>query len=202
MRHPPIDAGAYRWGHRQRDPRQQQPGRRSTGRTVNPPEACAVLMADRLPVSIRWERCPVIHQRLADTRAIADACGAPRAGPSVRAGVRVCGRCGRRLRAADGGQSNPLRSPCLRATLDDGAPGGLRLAGAFLEGVVAPQRMQGLQPASRACSVAAAQALRAARARVEAHGQQRLERARANAPRAARHDAAVEPLCSAQCYVA
>lgn len=32
---PPLYAGASRWGYRQRDPRQQQPGRRSTGRTIN-----------------------------------------------------------------------------------------------------------------------------------------------------------------------
>jgi hypothetical protein len=35
--HHPIYAGAYRWGHRQIDPRKKQPGRRSTGR---PPTIC------------------------------------------------------------------------------------------------------------------------------------------------------------------
>ena len=44
MLHHPIYAGAYRWGHRKIDPRKQQPGRRSTGRTINVPEACDVLI--------------------------------------------------------------------------------------------------------------------------------------------------------------
>ena len=109
------------------------------------------------------------------------------------AGLRVGGRCGRRLLAAYGGQGNPLRYTCTRATIDDGAPGCLSLAGACLERLVATQIMQGLQPASVELRVAAEQALRADRARFAAHGPQRLERARYKAPRAARHYDAVEP---------
>jgi len=71
--HPPIYAGAYRWGHRKIDPRQQQPGRRRTGRTINVPEAGDVLRPQRFPASISWERFEAIQQRLADNRAIADA---------------------------------------------------------------------------------------------------------------------------------
>ena len=52
MLHHPIYAGAYRWGHRKLDPRKQQPGRRSTGRTINTPETCDVLIADRFPAYI------------------------------------------------------------------------------------------------------------------------------------------------------
>jgi hypothetical protein len=73
MRHHPIDAGAYRWGHRTSDPRKPQPGRRSTGRTLNLPEACDVLIPARFPASISWERCVAIQPRLADNRASADA---------------------------------------------------------------------------------------------------------------------------------
>jgi hypothetical protein len=61
--HQPISAGAYRWGSRQADPRRPQPGRRSTGRTVNAPEACAVLINDRFPASSSGERLAAIHQR-------------------------------------------------------------------------------------------------------------------------------------------
>ena len=71
--HHPIYAGAYRWGHRKIDPRKQQPGRRSTGRTINVPEACDVLIPNRFPAYISWERFAAIQQRLADNRAIADA---------------------------------------------------------------------------------------------------------------------------------
>jgi DNA invertase Pin-like site-specific DNA recombinase len=115
--HHPIYAGAYRWGHRKMDARKQQPGRRSTGRTINAPDACDVLIPDRLPAYITWERFAAIQQRLADNRAIAESLGAPREGPSLLVGLLVCGRCGRRLLAAYSGQANRLRYTCRRATI-------------------------------------------------------------------------------------
>ena len=71
--HHPIYAGAYRWGHRLIDPRKQQPGRPQTGRTLIPAESCEVLIKDRFPASISWERFVCIQQRLADNRSIAAA---------------------------------------------------------------------------------------------------------------------------------
>jgi len=71
--HHPISAGAYRWGHRLIDPRKQQPGRPQTGRTLIPAESCEVLIKDRFPASISWERFAGIQQRLADNRSIAAA---------------------------------------------------------------------------------------------------------------------------------
>jgi hypothetical protein len=56
-----------------------------------------------------------------------------------------------------------VRYTCRRATIDDGVPGCLSLAGAFLERLVAEPIMQGLQPASLALRMAAEQTLRAAR---------------------------------------
>jgi hypothetical protein len=193
MLHHPSSAGTYRWGHRKIAPRQQQPGRRRTGRTINVPEACDVLIPQRFPAYRSGERLVAIQRRLAANRAIADALGAPREGPSLLAGVLVCGRCGRRLMAAYGGKANHLRYTCRRATIDDGAPGCLSLAGAFLARFVTTQIMPVLQPASLALSVAAEQALRAARERFEAHWQQRLERAPYTAQRATRQYEAVEP---------
>ena len=98
--HHPIYAGAYRWGHRKIDPRKQQPGRPHTGRTLIPAASCEVLIKDRFPAYISWERFEDIQQRLADNRSIAAALGAPREGPSLLGGLLVCGRCGRRLLAA------------------------------------------------------------------------------------------------------
>src|SRR5437660_3244135 len=106
--HHPIYAGAYRWGYRKVDPRKQQPGRPYTGRTVKPPESCEVLIKGRFPAYINWDRFESIQQRLADNRAIAEALGAPREGPSLLVGLLVRGRCGRRLLAAYGGKANHL----------------------------------------------------------------------------------------------
>jgi len=69
----------------------------------------------------------------------------------------------------------------------------MSLSGAVLDTFVAEQIMEVLQPAALELSLAAEQALRTARARLEAHWQQRLERARYEAERAARPYRAVEP---------
>jgi DNA invertase Pin-like site-specific DNA recombinase len=191
--HHPIYAGAYRWGHRKVDPRKQQPGRRNTGRTLNAPAACDVLIPDRFPAYITWERFEAIQQRLADNRMIAAARGAPRAGPSLLVGLLVCGRCGRRLLAAYSGKSNRLRYTCIRDTIDYGAPGCLSLAGTFLDDFVAEHLLRVLQPASLEVSLAAEHALRAERSKLDAHWQQRLERAQYSAERASRQYHAVEP---------
>ena len=53
--HHPIYAGAYRWGHREVDPRKKVPGRPTTGRTFRAHDECRVLIRDRFPAYIRWE---------------------------------------------------------------------------------------------------------------------------------------------------
>jgi DNA invertase Pin-like site-specific DNA recombinase len=153
--HHPISAGAYRWGSRKIDPRKQQPGRPNTGKTVNPPESCEVFIKDRFPASISWQRFEAMQQRLANKRSLAQAQGAPREGPSLLGGLLRCGRCGRRLAPSSSGKANYLRYTCLRATIDDGAPGCLSVSGAFLDDWVVAQLMAVLQPASLALSIAA-----------------------------------------------
>jgi DNA invertase Pin-like site-specific DNA recombinase len=181
--HHPIYAGAYRWGYRKIDPRKQQPGRPNTGKTVNAPEACEVLIKDRFAAYISWDRFASIQQRLSNNRSIAQAQGAPREGPSLLGGLLRCGRCGRRLAPTYSGKANHLRYMCMRATIDYGAPLCLSLSGAFLDDFVVTQLMAVLQPASLELSLA----------QLERHWQQRLERARYGAERAARQYHAVEP---------
>ena len=81
----------------------------------------------------------------------------------------------------------------MRATIDYGAPVCLSLSGAFLDDFVVAQLMAVLQPASLELSLAAEHVLRAERTQLERHWQQRLERARYGAERAARQYDAVEP---------
>ena len=200
--HHPIYAGAYRWGYRKIDPRKQQPGRPNTGKTVNAPESCEVLVKDRFPAYISWERFASIQQRLANNRTLASAQGAPREGPALLSGLLICGRCQRRLAPSYGGQANHLRYTCMRATMDYGTPVCMSLSGAILDTFVVAHLMAVLQPAALELSMAAEEVLRTERTQLEAHWQQRLERAHYEAERAARQYGAVEPLCHAQCYVA
>lgn len=107
-----------------------------------------MLIKDRFPASISWERFDALQPRLANNRAIAEALGVPREGPSLLGGLLVCGRCGRRLMPAYSGQANHLRDSCSRGVIDDGAPRCLSLSGAFLERLVVEQMLHVLQPAS------------------------------------------------------
>jgi hypothetical protein len=191
--HHPIYAGASRWGYRKIDPRKQQPGRPTTGKTLHPPESCEVCIKDRFPAYSSWQRFEALQQRLANHRSLAQAQGAPREGPSLLGGLLRCGRCGRRLAPSDSGKANHRRYTCWRATIDDGAPGCLSVSGAFLDDWMVTQLMAVLQPASLELSIAAEHALRAARRQLETHWQQRLERAHDSAERAARQYHAVEP---------
>lgn len=193
MLHHPIYAGAYRWGHRKVDPRRQQPGRRSTGRTINAPEECEVLLKDRFPAYISWDRFAAIGKRLADNRAIAEAMGAPREGSSLLAGLLVCGRCDRHLMVCYGGSNNYLRYSCSRAVIDYGEPLCQSLSGKVLDDFVAEQVLKVLEPAALELSLAAEAELRGQRQRLENHWKQRLERAACEADRAGRQHAAVEP---------
>ena len=54
MRHP-IYAGAYRWGHREIDPKRKIPGRPATGKTLRTYRDCRVLIQDRFDAYISWE---------------------------------------------------------------------------------------------------------------------------------------------------
>ena len=99
MLHHPLYAGYYRHGHLALDPRRKVPGRPGTGRTINQPENCLVLLENRCPAYIT-----------------AQASGPTRSGwrptvPAPRRLERVPG-------ALSAGRNPPLRP--LRATDDGG----------------------------------------------------------------------------------
>ena len=66
--HHPAYAGTYRYGYRQTDSRRKQPGRPSSGRRVSTLEECPVLIPDRVPAYITWDRYLANQQHLADNR--------------------------------------------------------------------------------------------------------------------------------------
>ena len=67
LRHPSY-AGAYRYGHRPIDPRKKQAGRPQTGKLIRRSEECLVLIRDRLPAYITWERFEANQKRLASNQ--------------------------------------------------------------------------------------------------------------------------------------
>ena len=95
--HHPIYAGYYCFGRRQADPRRRKPGRRWSGRVLVTPDEYLALIPDKVPAYITREQYDANQRRIAENRARIESKGAPREGPSLLAGLVVCGRCGKRM---------------------------------------------------------------------------------------------------------
>jgi DNA invertase Pin-like site-specific DNA recombinase len=191
--HNPVYAGYYRYGHRALDPRRKVPGRPGTGRTINQPEDCLVLLEGRCPAYITPERFRANQERLAANRARSEAAGPVRPGPSLLGGILRCGRCGQRMTVASSGRASRLRYSCSRAMADYAEPVCQGLAGSVLDDLVAAQVLAALEPAALELSLVAADDLEHERARLHRNWQQQVERARYEAERAQRQYDAVEP---------
>jgi DNA invertase Pin-like site-specific DNA recombinase len=193
--HHPIYAGAYRWGHREVDPRKKIPGRPTTGRTFHAYDTCRVLIRDRFPAYITWEEFEENQRKLAENSRLGKLLAAPRHGPSILAGLVVCGRCGHRMLvgyANTSGQKR-LRYSCQRDAIDYGADRCQSLSGAALEAFVVERLLQAVSPASLELSLAATEEIERERKQLDDHWQQRLARARYEVEQARRQYAAVDP---------
>jgi DNA invertase Pin-like site-specific DNA recombinase len=193
LRHPSY-AGAYRFGHRSVDPRWKQPGRPHTGKSTRRPEDCLVLIRDRLPAYISWERFEANQQRLAANRNLPGTPGAPRNGPAMLAGLVRCGRCGRRLAVRYSGPKNRLAYTCTRGASDYAEPRCQGLSnGTALDDLVAGQLLAAVQSAALEASLAAVAGVERQRAELTRQWQLRRERAAHEVDRACRQYQACEP---------
>ena len=193
LRHPSY-AGAYRFGHRPTDPRKKQPGRPNTGKLIRRPEECLVLIRDRLPAYISWERFEANQERLTANRNLPNTPGAPRNGPAVLAGLVRCGRCGRRMMVRYSGPKQLVSYTCTRGSADYGEPLCQGLSNAStLEELVAGQLLAAVQPAALEASLAAVAGVERQRAELTRQWQLRRERAAIDVERAARQYQACEP---------
>lgn len=193
--HHPIYAGAYRWGHREIDPRKKVPGKPTTGRTFNSYDACRVLIRNRFPAYITWEEFEENQQKLAENSTLGKLLSAPRHGPSVLAGLLVCGRCGHHMLVgyANTKGHKTLRYCCQRDAIDYGAETCQSLSGAVVESFVVERLLQAVLPASLQLSLAAAADIEHERKQLDDHWQQRLARSHYEVEQARRQYAAVDP---------
>ena len=152
-----------------------------------------VMIPDKLPAYITWERYLANQERLAANRCLPTTVGVPRGGPSLLSGLVYCGRCGRRMRVAYHAKGTPVYYRCQTRSLEYGEPFCQSLAGGSLEALVTEEVLQALEPATLELSLQAVADLERERQRLDRHWQQRLERARIEAERAARQYHAVEP---------
>lgn len=198
MLHHPIYAGAYRWGHREADPRKKVPGRPGTGRTFNAHDACRVLIHDRFAAYITWDRFEQNQEKLRENSRLGKMLAAPRQGPSVLSGLLVCGRCGHRMMVGYGNtggaaRAKTLRYSCLRDAVDYGEARCQSVSGEVLESFVVERLLQAVSPASLALSLAASEDIERERKQLDQHWQQRLARSRYEVEQARRQYAVVEP---------
>lgn len=198
MLHHPIYAGAYRWGHREIDPRKKVAGRPNTGRTFNSHDACRVLIRDRFPAYIDWATFETIQHKLRENSRLGQALFAPRHGPSVLAGLIVCGRCGHRMlvgyaNAKKGVSSGSLRYSCQREVIDYGGDQCQSLAGSALEALVIDRLLQAISPAALELSLAAGKDIERERQQLDKHWRQRLARSQYEVEQVRRQYAAVDP---------
>jgi DNA invertase Pin-like site-specific DNA recombinase len=191
--HHPTYAGAYRFGHRPIDPRRKCPGRPNTGKLIRRPEECLVLIRDRLPAYITWDRFGANRERLEANRVRNDRPGAPRQGPSLLAGLLRCGRCGRRMIVRYSGPKDRHSYSCTRGASDYAEPLCQGLSGPVLDELVAGRVLAAVEPAALEASLAAVAEVERERAELTRHWQLRRERARYEVDRAARQYQACEP---------
>jgi hypothetical protein len=193
LRHPTY-AGAYRFGHRSVDPRKKQPGWPNTGKLVRRPEDCLVLIRDRLPAYISWDRFEANQARLTANRQLPATPGAPRHGPAVLAGLIRCGRCGRRMVVRYSGPKNRATYTCTRGSADYGEPLRQGLSnGTTLDELVARQLLAAVQLAALEASLAAVAGVERQRVELTRQRHLRRERAAIAVDRAARQYQACEP---------
>jgi DNA invertase Pin-like site-specific DNA recombinase len=194
MLHHPVYAGAYRWGHREVDPRKKVAGRPATGRTFHSHDQCRVLIPDRFAAYITWEEFEKNQQKLAENSALGKRLAAPRHGPSLLSGLVVCGRCNHHMLVGYSNTSaqKTLRYTCLREALDYGGEVCQSLSGGVLESFVVERMLQAISPASLALSLAASAEIEGERKQLDDHWQQRLARSRYEVEQARRQHAAVD----------
>jgi DNA invertase Pin-like site-specific DNA recombinase len=193
LRHP-MYAGAYRYGHRPTDSRRQTPGHPKSGRGSGlGAEECLVFLKDRFPAYITWDRFEANQQRLAANQSRAESAGAVRDGAALLAGVVWCGRCGRRMYVRYGRSDQRPTYVCSGQRSDYGLPLCQSVSAGTIEAWLAEQILAALQPAALAASLMATADVEERRRQLTQHWEQRVERARYEADRAARQYHVCEP---------
>lgn len=152
-----------------------------------------MLIRDRLPPYITWDRFQGNLARLDSNRARQDRPGALRQGASLLGGLLRCGRCGRRMVVLYSGPKNHHAYNCTRNSAGYGEPLCQGLSGPALDDLIAGRVLAAVEPAALEASLAAVAGAERERADLARHWQMRRERAACEADRAARQYQAREP---------
>ena len=189
--HHPLYAGAYAYGRHVSDSKAQYAGGKRRLK-VQPMAAWKVLLKDRWPAYITWERYLQNQQRLQQNRCLPQSPGRPRPGLALLGGIAACGNCGRRLAVHyRDGQAAFYRCNKQAQEARERTCHGLRSR--ELDELITQQVLQALQPAALELSVKALEHAEKERARLDQHWQQQLPRAHYDVDLAERRYQAVDP---------
>jgi DNA invertase Pin-like site-specific DNA recombinase len=190
--HNPIYAGAYAYGRQRKDPRRRAAGRAKTEARSVPMAEWMVLLRDRLPAYISWERYLENQARMQQNRFSSTSAGAARPGAALLAGLVVCGTCGARMHVTYQARGQAYYN-CVRYLARGTERTCHGLQARAVDELVAEQVLAAVAPAALELSMKAVEDIRKEHARLDQHWRQQLERARYEAERAQRQYRAVEP---------
>lgn len=186
----PMYAGAYSFGRQSSEPQHKLSPTKYRPRV--PMEQWKVLIKDRLPAYITWERYLQNRERIKQNRNRFDCQGAPRSGVTLLSGLIVCGNCGRRMRTLYHAHGK-AQYDCNNRALTGQEPRCPGLAARAVDDLVAQQVLRALEPAAVELSIRAQSDVEQERKRLEKHWQQRRKRARYDTELAERRYQAVDP---------
>lgn len=190
--HNPIYAGAYAYGRRASDPKTKYLGAGKRSQKWQPMSEWKVLLKDRLPAFITWERYLQNQQRLQNNRRLPQSPGLPRQGGAMLGGIVICGNCGRRMSVSYRNQHAGFYG-CNKHLLKAHERTCYGLPFRELDDVLTQQVLKALKPAALELSMKALEDAAKERVRLDQHWQQQLQRARYDIDLAKRRYQAVDP---------
>lgn len=191
LRHP-IYAGAYAFGIHREGKKNPATGRTEGGTWFVPPEEIPVLLRDRLPAYISWDRYLANQERIKQNRSLRATPGTPKCGAALLQGLVVCGKCDRRMSTQYKATSRPSYycREYWRSELPEFCGG---LTASPLDDLVAQELLHALEPAALELSLRAIENVEQERKRLHDQWRQKLERVQHEVARAERHYHSVEP---------
>jgi DNA invertase Pin-like site-specific DNA recombinase len=190
--HHPIYAGAYAYGRRPCDPKAKYSASKNRGKKWKPMEEWKVLINDRLPAYITWDRYLKNQERLRQNQRGQTTSGTPGRGASLLSGLLVCGTCGRRMAVAYRTRHEPHYS-CNGHLMNAHEQTCYGLKSTEIDQLVSQQALCSLEPAALELSMKALEDVEQERARLDKNWQQGLKRTRYEIDLAERRYRAVDP---------
>jgi DNA invertase Pin-like site-specific DNA recombinase len=188
----PIYAGAYAYGRFEYDRKQtyrSPQGKRK--RRLKPIEEWEVLIKDRLPAYITWDRYVKNQERIRHNRQAKGSLGVARKGKALLTSVLVCGKCNWKMNAT---YAHAVPHYDCQSHLIRGAERTCTgLSSTQLDELVTKQVLKALEPAALELSINVLANLEQEHARLNKHWQQRLQRAQYEIDIAERRYRAVDP---------